>query len=131
MLLLLEKPTSQKHISLGGTLWWRNSKSFSISLSADKQSYCTFTGLLDYSNQTVTDFCCAHPEMSQICHNFTKRRVGNQEFPDTYSSASVASDEGWQSLPPGTLALLAGPIGLMVTQTTKFNKNKSWITERC
>ena len=45
--------------------------------------------------------------------------------------ASVGSDKGWQSLPPGTLVLLAGPIGLMVTQTAKANKNKDWITGRC
>ena len=31
----------------------------------------------------------------------------------------------------GTLALLAGPIGMMVTQTTEVNKNKNWIAERC
>ena len=38
--------------------------------------------------------------------------------------ASVSSNGGWQSLPPGTLVLLAGPIGLMGTQTTKFEKKK-------
>ena len=38
--------------------------------------------------------------------------------------ASVSSDEGWQSLSSGTLVLLAGPIGLMATQGTKFNKTK-------
>ena len=55
--------------------------------------------------------------------------VGDQELPDPSSSASVSSDKGRQSLPPGTLALLAGPIGLMLTQTTEVNKNKGWITE--
>ena len=57
--------------------------------------------------------------------------MGNQELPETYSSASEGSDKGWQSLPPGTVALLAGPIGVIVTQTTEVNINKSWITERC
>ena len=42
-----------------------------------------------------------------------------------------APKKGWQSLPLGALALLAGPIGLMVTETTKVNKNKNWIAERC
>ena len=45
--------------------------------------------------------------------------------------ASVISNKGWQSLSPGTLVLLAGPIGLMVTQATEFNKNKVWIAGRC
>ena len=44
--------------------------------------------------------------------------------------ASAGSDKGQQSLPPGTLALLAGPIGLMVTPTTEVNHNKGWIIER-
>ena len=66
-----------------------------------------------------------------ISHSFTKRGVGNQELPDPSSSVSVSSDKGRQSLPPGTLALLAGPIALMVTQTSKVTKTKGWITERC
>ena len=65
-----------------------------------------------------------------ICHNFSMRGVGDQELSDLSSSASVGSDKGRQSLSPGTLALLAGLIGLMVTETTKVNKNKGWITER-
>ena len=56
-------------------------------------------------------------------HNFNKIGVGDQGLHDPYSSASVSTDEGWQSLPLGTLALLAGPIGLMIMQTTKVNKN--------
>ena len=55
--------------------------------------------------------------------------VGDQGLPDPYSSASVGSNERWQSLPLGTLACLAGPIDLMVTQTTEVNKNKNWITK--
>ena len=47
------------------------------------------------------------------------------------SLASVGSDKGWQSLPPDTLVLLAGPIGLMVIQTTEVNKNKGGIAGRC
>ena len=43
--------------------------------------------------------------------------------------ASVSSDKGWQSLLPGTLVLLVGSIGLMVTQTTEVNKNKDWIVD--
>ena len=54
MLLLLAKPKSQEHISLSGNLWWKNSKSFSISLLADNQIYHTFKGLLDYNIQAVT-----------------------------------------------------------------------------
>ena len=64
-----------------------------------------------------------------ICHNFTKIGVGHQGLPDPYSSASVSCDEGWQSLPLGILALLAGPIDLMVTQTTEVDKNKNWIAK--
>ena len=41
-----------------------------------------------------------------MCHNFTKREVGDQGLPDPYSSASVSSNEGQQSLPLATLALL-------------------------
>ena len=67
--------------------------------------------------------------MPQICHNLTKIGLGDQGLPDPYSSASVGTDEGWQSLPLGPLALLAGPIGLMVTQTTEVNKNKRWVTK--
>ena len=59
------------------------------------------------------------------------RGVGDQELPDPLPLASVGSNKGQQSLPPGTLVLLAGPVGLMVTQATKFNKNKVWITRRC
>ena len=61
--------------------------------------------------------------MPQICHNFTKIGVGHQGHPDPYSSASVNSDEG-RRVPQGTLALLAGPISLMVMQTTEVNNNK-------
>ena len=57
--------------------------------------------------------------------------VGDQGPLDPLSSASVSSNKGWQCLPPGTLAILARPIGLMVTQTTEVNKNKGGITERC
>ena len=64
-----------------------------------------------------------------ICHNFTKIGMGNQGLTDSYSSHSVGTKEGWQSLPLGTLALLAGPIDLMVTKTTKVNKNKSWVAK--
>ena len=49
----------------------------------------------------------------------------------TFPLASVSSDEGWQSLPTGTLVLIAGPVGLMATQTTELKKNKSWIAGRC
>ena len=44
--------------------------------------------------------------------------------------ASVSSNKKWQSLSQGTLVLLAGPIGLMATQETKFNKNKVQIAGR-
>ena len=54
MLLLLVKPMSQEHISLGGNLWWKNCKSFSISLLAVNQIYQAFTGLLDYNIQAAT-----------------------------------------------------------------------------
>ena len=64
-----------------------------------------------------------------ICHNFTKIGVGDQGLLDPYSSAPVSTDEVWQALPLGTLALLAGSIGLMVMQTTKVNKNKSGVTK--
>ena len=40
----------------------------------------------------------------------------------TLPPAFVGSDKGWQSLPPGTPALTAGTIGLMVTKTTEFEK---------
>ena len=43
--------------------------------------------------------------------------------------ASVSFDKGWQSLLPGTLALLAGPIGLMVTQKIEFEKTKVGLQE--
>ena len=43
----------------------------------------------------------------------------------SHPQASVSSDKEWQSLLPGTLVLLAGPIGLMVTQTTEFEKPKA------
>ena len=67
MLLLLAKPTSQEHISLSGNLWWKNSKSFSIGLLTDNQIYHTFTGLLDYNTQAVTNqLCCAHPGTPQL-----------------------------------------------------------------
>ena len=55
--------------------------------------------------------------------------VGDQGLPDTYSSTSVGTDEEWQFLPLDTLTLMAGPIGLMVTQTTEINKNKNQITK--
>ena len=42
----------------------------------------------------------------------------------TVPLASVGSNEGRQSLPAGTQALLAGPTGFMVTQTTEVSKNK-------
>ena len=61
--------------------------------------------------------------MPQICHNSTKIGLGNQGLPDPYSLVSEGTDKGWQSLPLGTLALLAGPIGLMVMQTTEVEKN--------
>ena len=73
---------------------------------------------------SLTDCYHTHPETPKICYNFNKRGVGDQELPETYSSASVGSKIGWESLPSGSLALLAGPVGLMVTQTTKFNKIK-------
>ena len=38
--------------------------------------------------------------------------------------ASVGSSKWWQSLLPAIPALLAGPIGLMATQATKFNKTR-------
>ena len=38
--------------------------------------------------------------------------------------ASIGSDKGQQSLSPGTLVLLAGSVGLMVTQATKFEKKQ-------
>ena len=78
---------------------------------------------------SLTDFSCPQPGMPQICHNFTKIGVGDHGLPNPYSSASVGSDEGWQSLPLGTLALLAGPIGLIITHTIKVNKNKNWIVK--
>ena len=42
--------------------------------------------------------------------------------------AFVSSDKEWWSLSPGTLVLLVGPIGLMVIQATKFDKNKVCLT---
>ena len=45
--------------------------------------------------------------------------------------ASVSSNKGWQSLSPGTLVLLAEPVGLMATQVIKFNKNKVQIAGKC
>ena len=66
-----------------------------------------------------------------ICHSITMRWVGNQELTNLSPLASVSTNKGWQSLSPGTLVLLARPIGLIVTQATKFNKNKVWITGKC
>ena len=60
-----------------------------------------------------------------IYHNFTKIGVGEQGLLGPYFSASVSSDKEQQSLSLGTLALLAVPVGLMVTHTTKVNKNKN------
>ena len=59
-LLLLAKPTFLGHISLSGNLWQMKSISFSISLLADNQTYCTFTGLPNYNIQAVT----YHPLLS-------------------------------------------------------------------
>ena len=55
--------------------------------------------------------------------NVTKIGVGNQGLPDPYSSVSGGTNEGWQSLPLGTLTLLAGPTVLMVMQRTDVKKN--------
>ena len=66
--------------------------------------------------------------MSQLC---LKRGWGTGNPLISLPPVCVGSNKGWQSLLPGTLVLLAGPIGLMDTQATKFNKNKVWITGRC
>ena len=74
----------------------------------------------------------AHPGTPQIHHTLHYERewaTKNSLIP--LPLPSVDSDKGWQSLSPGTLVLLAGPIGLMVTQTTKVNENKDWIIGRC
>ena len=132
MLLLLEKPTFWGHISLSGNLWWKKSESFSISLSAENQICHTFTGRPDYNIQAVTYWLLLSPPrdttgLSQIHY---ERGLVTRTSLITLPLASVSSDEGRQSLALGTVALLAGPIGLMVTQTTEVNKNKAWITER-
>ena len=79
---------------------------------------------------SLTNFCLP----TQGCHisvtTLLWEGVGIQGLPDTSYSASVSSNKGRQSLPPGTLALLTGPTDLMVTQTTKVNKNKGWSTKR-
>ena len=62
-LLLLAKPTFQEYISLSGNLWQKNSKSFSLSFSADNWIYHTFTGLLDYNIQAVTYWLLLCPPM--------------------------------------------------------------------
>ena len=73
----------------------------------------------------------AHQWMPQICPTFTMRGWGIRDSLISLPLASVSSDKGWQSLSPGTLVLLAGPIGLMATQATELNKNKVWIAGRC
>ena len=77
----------------------------------------------------LTDPCHAHLGMQLICYNLNTIGVGDQGLPDPYSSSSVSIEEGWQSLPLGTLALLAGLISLMVMQITEVSKNKSWVTK--
>ena len=133
MLLLLAKPTSQEHISLSNNLWWENNGSFSISPSADNWINHTFTGLLDYNIQAVTYqlLSCPPRDATNLSQLHYKRGWVTRNSLISLPLASVSSDKGQQSLSPGTLVLLAGPVGLMVTQATEFNKNKVWIAERC
>ena len=133
MLLLVAKPTSQEHISLSSNLWQKNSHSFSFSILADNQIYHTFTGLLDYNIQAVIYPLLSDPprdttNLSQL-HYERGWVTRNSLIP--LPLAFVGSSKGWQSLLPGILVLSARPIGLMVTQTTKVNKNKGWIAGRC
>ena len=69
-------------------------------------------------------YACMH--MSQLHYEGWATRNSLIPLPQ----ASVRCDKGWQSLLPGTLVLLAGPIGLVVTQTTEVNENKAWIGGR-
>ena len=48
------KTNIQRAYFLGGNLWQKNHKSFSIRVSADNWTYHTFTGILDYHIQAVT-----------------------------------------------------------------------------
>ena len=54
MLFLLAKPMSQEHISLSGNLWWKNSRSFSISLLVDNWIYLPLQAFPYYNIQAVT-----------------------------------------------------------------------------
>ena len=54
-------------------------------------------------------------------------RGGAQELPDLSPLASADTNKGWQSLSTGTLVLLAGGIGLVVTQATKFSRDGIWL----
>ena len=70
----------------------------------------------------VCVYVCVQIHM-YISHNFTKIGVVDQGLPDPYSSVSVGTNEGLQSLPLDTLALLARLIGFMVMQKTLVKKN--------
>ena len=129
LLLLLAKPKSWGCIFLSSNLWQKNSGSFSISLLADNYITPLQVFLIITFKLSLTNFCCAHPGMPHICHNFTLRGAGTRNSLIPLPLVSVSSDEGWQFLLPGTLVLLAGPIGLMVTQTTEVNKIKVGLQE--
>ena len=81
-------------------------ESFSVSPLADNWINCTFTGLPVYNMQAVTYQLLSCPPKGAT------NLLGNQELPDLSSSSLC-------------LLLLAGSIGLMVTQATKFNKTSS------
>ena len=79
---------------------------------------------------SLTVFCHAHPGTPQMCHTLTMRRCRIRNSLISLPLASISSDKVQWSWSPGSLLLLAGPIGLMATPATKFNKNKVWIAGR-
>ena len=130
-LFLLAKPTFQEHISLSNNLWWENVEVSPSPFQLITRSIIALQAFFIITFKlSLTTFCHTHPGTPQISHTFTLRGSGDQKFPDLSSSASVDSDKGWQSMSPGILVLFTGPVGLMVTQPTKFNKNKVQITEK-
>ena len=114
------------YLTTGGNLWQKNSESFPLSLSADNQIYCTFTGLLDYNIQAVTYqlLSCPPWDATNLSKLHYERGWVTRNSLIPLPLASFSSNKGQQSLLPGTLVLLAGPIGLMVTQTTKLKKKQ-------
>ena len=115
MLLLLAKPTSQECISLSSNLWQKNTGSFSVSLLAVNQKVGSLSPPRDATSLSQLHF---------------KRGWVTRNSLIPLPLASVGSNKGWQSLLPGTLDLLARPVGLMVTQASELNKNEVWIAGR-